>query len=295
MAKTTFQLIPPELENGYKKALQSSDRYIIPAVQRKALFTSRKSKKGLSQKSLIPILAPVWQAFDSTTKTNWNNAGAVEGLTGWKEFLKDTALRLANGGIGYSTPQTDRQCNVGRIHIEAPASALQLEQLHPNTYYVQKKIRGTRSQYQPVIVVEHLFLPLTIGLSYRAALTEQSGGGYAKMYVEVYSHYQGITITTPLNLILNMDGNWHVDEATLSSVLGVVRGYTAYIKVHNCRGDLYFDNVRIEHSGQNWARDPHCNNIEQDFTKAFYQIPKNWGVDSIPDGAYYRSFFYGMM
>ena len=295
MAKTTFQLIPPELENTYKKALQSSDRYYIPAVQRKRLFTSRKSKKGLSQKSLIPVLAPVWQAFDNTTKTNWNNAGAVEGLTGWKEFLKDTALRWANGGTGYSTPQTDRQCNVGRIHIASPATGMTIEQQHPNVYYVQRKVRGTRSQYQPVLVAERLYLPLTIGLSYRVALTNSGGTASARFFVDVISFYQGNTITTPLTLHLNFDGNWHTEQVTLSSIIGEVRGYTAYIEVLNASGDVYFDNVRIEHSGQNWARDPHCNNIEQDFTKAFYQIPKNWGVDSIPEGAYYRSFYYGMM
>lgn len=295
MAKTSYQLVPPEIDQSYKRALQSGDRFQIPVVKRKSLFTSRNSKKGLSQKSLMPELAPVWAGFDSTTKTNWENAGVFDGLTGWKEFLKDTALRRANGGTGYATPQTDRQCNVGRMHVESPATGFTLEQLHPNNYYVQKKVRGTKSQYVPVLVTEHLFLPLTIGISYRADLTTLSGGGSARFFVEVYSHYQGRELTTKLEIPFNLDGNWHVEEETLTGAFGVVRGYTAFIQIENCHGDLYFDNVRIEHSGQNWCRDPHCNNIAQDFTKAFYQIPKTWGVDILPDGAFYRSFYYGMM
>lgn len=295
MATTSYKIVPPELDQTYKRTLQSGDRFVVPVVKRKRMFTSRNSKKGLSQKSLIPELAPVWSAFDSTTKTNWNNAGAFEGLTGWKEFLKDTAIRRANDGTGYATPQTDRQCNVGRIHIESPATGLQLEQLHPNNYYVLKKVRGTKSQFLPSLVTEHLFLPLTIGMSYRAVLTAVDGSARARFYCEIYSHYQGRELTTLLELPFNTDGNWHTDEATLSGAFGVVRGYTAIIEVYNYTGDLYFDNVNIEHSGQNWCRDPHCNNISQTFTKAFFQIPRAWDVDVIPDGAFFHSFYYGMM
>lgn len=295
MAKVSFKLVPPELDQTYKSALQSGDRFTYSVIKTKSPFVSRNSKKGLSQKSLMPILAPVWANFDTNTKNNWNSAGAREGLTGWKEFLKDTALRRANDGTGYSTPQTDRQCNVGRMHVESPATGFTLEQLHPNSYYVRKKVRGTKSQYNPQIVTEHLYIPLTIGISYRASLTQLTGGGSARFYAEVYSHYQGRDLVTVLELPFNLDGNWHINEVTMSQCFGVVRGYTVFIEILNCHGDLYFDNVKIIHSGLNWARDPHCNNISQTFTNAFYQVTKAWGVDSLPDGCYYHSFYYGMM
>lgn len=295
MAQVSFRSIPPELEEHYKKALQSGDRFTLSVIKGKRLFTSRTYKKGLSQKSLIPELSQVWKTFDSGAKTNWQNAGNYEGLTGWKEFLKDTAIRRANGGIGYSTPQTDRQCNVGRMTVESPATGFTIQQLHPNTYYVMKKVRGTKSQYNPQIVAEYVSLPLEIGISYRADLVSASGTPRARFFVEVYSNYQGLEIITPLEIDFNLDGNWHVDTATLSGVIGVVRGYTAYIQILNVRGNLYFDNVNINHSSQNWARDPHCNDINQTFTKAFYQVPKHWDINSLPTGCFFDSFFYGMM
>lgn len=295
MAQVSFRSIPPELLDHYKKALQSGDRFTLSVIKTKRLFTSRNYKKGLSQKSLIPELSQVWAGFDSGTKINWNNAGAFEGLTGWKEFLKDTAIRRANGGTGYATPQTDRQCNVGRMTVASPATGFTIQQLHPNSYYVQKKVRGTKSQYNPQIVAEFISLPFTIGISYRASLSASGGTPRARYYVEVYSHYQGLEIITPLEIDFNLDGNWHVDENTLTGVIGVVRGYTAFLQIENARGDVYFDNVRMEHSSQNWCRDPHCNNINVTFTKAFYQVPKTWDAVSLPTGCFFDSFYYGMM
>jgi hypothetical protein len=295
MAQVSFKSVPPELEEHYKKALQSGDRFSLSVIKTKRLFTSRTYKKGLSQKSLIPVIAPVWASFDSVTKTNWSNAGLYEGLTGWKEFLKDTAIRRANGLTGYSTPQTDRQCNVGRMTVASPATGFTIQQSHPNTYYVMKKVRGTKSQYNPQIVAEYLSLPLSIGISYRADLVSAGGTPHARFFVEVYSNYQGLEITTPLEIDFNLDGNWHVEFVTLTGVIGVVRGYTAFIQILNARGNLYFDNVNINHSSETWARDPHCNDINQTFTKAFYQVPKHWDTDSLPTGCFFDSFFYGMM
>lgn len=317
MATISYKIVPPEFDQTYKKTLQSGDRFVSSVIKRKLTFTSRNSKKGLTQKSLMPSLSVVWNNLDTVTKNNWNSAGAREGLTGWKEFLKDTALRRANGGEGFSTPQDDRQCNVGRITLQSPATGIALEQLHPNNYYVLKKVRGTKSQYNPQLITEHVFLPLTIRMSYRADLQflnggevvgagnffaglsrageEVTGGGVARFYVEVYSHYQGRDLKTVLELPFNCDGNWHIESATLTGVFGVVRGYTAIIELDNCNGDFYFDNVSIEHSGLNWCRDPHCNNISQSFTGAFIQIPKAWDVDNLQDGATYHSFYYGMM
>jgi hypothetical protein len=78
----------------------------------------------------------------------------------------------------------------------------------------------------------------------------------------------------------------------MSSVKGQFRGYTAFIKINDARGFVLFDNVEITHGGINWARDPFCNSIQTTFTKAFYQIPKNWAPETIISGAFYRSVYH---
>lgn len=292
MAKTSYQQIPAELDLLYRKSLQSGERFIFPRVRRKILFFSRRSKKGLTQKSLIPTLALVWASFDGTAKNAWNSAGLASSLTGWKLFLRDTALRLKNDLVGYSTPSDIFQSLVGRLTIEAPAQNIRIAQLHPRDYWVYKKVPKSRNQYYPLGITESFGLPLTIKISYKGDLTEYGGTASARFYCVVISHYQGRDVENIVSIPLVLDSAWTREEATISDVVGVVRGYNAYIEISNARGNLYFDNVEFNHSGQNWARDKNCDDINQGFTKAFYQIPKHWIGEDVPEGAFFESFYY---
>jgi len=85
--------------------------------------------------------------------------------------------------------------------------------------------------------------------------------------------------------------DWKNAETTLTTLLGYVIRYDLYIHLYNLQGDLYVDNIKVEHSGQNWARDPWCKDINQGFTRAFYQIPKHWAGVIVPDGAIYDSIY----
>lgn len=291
MAKISYQEIPAELDTQYKKTLQSGDRFTFSRIRVKKIFSSRAKKKGLTEKSLIVLLAPVWATFDSATKLSWNNAGVVCGLTGFKLFVKDTGLRIKNEMAGYSVPSVLHQARFGRLHVEAPASNIKITQLHPLNYWVQKKVRGTRNQYEPVKVTESFDLPLDIKISYKANLTSAGANPSATFYCEVYSNYQGETIITPCTIFCVFNTDWCEATASISSVVGTVRGYSAFVRISDAVGDLYIDNIEINHSGLNWARDPFCNEIDQSFTKAFFQIPKHWEAVSVPDGAQFDSFF----
>ena len=294
MAKTSYQLIPPNFDLSYGKALQSSERFLFPRVRRKTLFISKNRKNGLTQKSLIPILSPVWQLLTLAEKTAWNNAGVVANMSGFKLFVRDKSLRLANDIEGYATPNNLYQTTVGTLLIEAPANSLKIEQLHPLEYWVSRKVKGTRSQHEPVKIIENFALPLTIKINYKSNLTAFGGTPKARFYCIVYSHYQGLTFENIVEIPFTLQQNWIHAEATLMPIIGKDRGYTAFIEIENARGALYFDNIEINHSGQNWCRDSHTIDIDQSFTKAFYQIPKHWAPVDISDGAFYGSLYYNI-
>lgn len=188
----------------------------------------------------------MWAGFDSTTKTNWNNAGAYEGLTGWKEFLKDTAIRREWWYRLRNTADRPTMCRA--YDCAKSCHWIYYSTTTPKQLLCSKKVRGTKSQYNLKTVAEFISCSFTIGISYRASLSASGGTPRARYYVEVYSHYQGLEITTPLEIDFNLDGNWHVASNTLTGVIGVVRGYTAFLQIENARGDVYFDNVRMEHS-----------------------------------------------
>lgn len=292
MAKTTFITIPDGLDLQYKKVIQSGDRFIYPHVKVKRLFTSRAKKKGLTQKSLMVSLAPVWEGFNSTIKDAWNLAGLECGLTGWKLFVQDTSKRIANNISGYADPSVLYQSMVGRITVESPAVGIKILQLHPQSYYINRKVSGTRSQYEPVLIQENLSLPVDIAISYKSNLSSVGVGAFAKFYIIVYSSYQGRDIENVCEINFDLVSGWERLTNQISGVIGKFRGYTAFIELYNVNGSLLFDNVEIVHSGLNYARDPFCNSIQTSFTKAFFQIPKNWASDEVPEGAYYRSVYH---
>lgn len=292
MAKVSYIGLPPGYEDSYKKGLQPGDRFTFSRIRVKDLFLSRSRVKGITQKSQLVALSPVWQALSGGVKANWNDAGLASGLTGWKQFVVDTTERRKAGLSGYANPSVLHQSEVGRILIESPATGLLIEQAHPLTYYVYKKVPGTRSQYQSVPVLEAFSLPLILTISYKSELTAIDGDARARFYCVVYSSYQGRTIETEISLNFSLSHGWDRISTTLSSVIGPIRGYSAFIEVYNATGNLYFDNVSIEHGSQNWARDADCNNISQSFTKAFFQVAKHWVAVNPSDGSDFGSVYF---
>ncbi len=292
MAKTSYLTIPDGLDTKYFTALQSGNRFIVPHVKVKRLFSSRSRKKGLTQKSLLVSLSPVWQSFTDAERLAWNNAGAVSSMSGFKLFVQDTSHRIANDLPGYATPNILYQSMVGRMTVETPATGLTIVQLHPQTYYVNRKVTGTRSQYEPVVVREDITLPIVISISYKSALVALGTDSKARFFVIVYSNYQGQTIENTCEIVFDFSADWKRATATLSNVVGQFRGYTAFVEMFNSTGTLLFDNVSIVHGGLNWARDTFCNNIQQSFTKAFYQIPKNWAGQNLTTGNFFRSVYH---
>lgn len=292
MGKTSYLTIPAGFDETYYKTLQSGNRFIIPHVKRNPLFTSRSRKKGLTQKSLLVSLSPVWQSFSSLQKTAWNNAGLLNNMSGFKLFVQDTARRIANDITGYATPSLFYQSMVGKMAVASPATGLTILQLHPQTYYVNRKVSGTRSQYEPVVVREDITLPFNISISYKSNLIALGSDSTARFYVIIYSNYQGRTIENLCEIVFDLSHDWEIKSNSIVNVVGQFRGYTAFVEIHNCTGTLAFDNVNIIHGGINWARDTFCNNISQSFTKAFYQIPKNWSANEISEGTYFKSVYH---
>jgi len=292
MAKVSYVNIPSGLEALYKKGLQAGDRFTFSRVRLKDLFLSRSRVKGITQRSLLVSLSPVWQAFSSAQQLAWKDAGSECGLTGFKMFVVDTAARLRAGLTGYATPNTIYQALVGRMEVLAPATGLQIEQSHPSSYFVQKKVTGTRSQYSPVAVNEPFGFPLTISISWHTDLISAGASPRARFFCVVYHSYQGLTLQTTVEIPFGLTDSWRSATATIAGVLGPVQGYSAFIEIVNARGNLYFDNVQILHNGENWARDAACNNIAQAFTKAFYQVPRHWAPTNISDGADFGSFYF---
>jgi hypothetical protein len=291
MTKTSYIDMTSDESDLYFKGLQSGDRFAYGKIIRKAQPPSRAKIKGLTQLSLLPQVADVWNALTIPEKLAWTNAGAQCGLNGWRLFVQNMCARLEFGLSGPGTPSLLHQYKIGHINISAPASAISIIQTHPLSYYILRKVAGTKSQYEPVNIKEDFVVPLTIQLNCKTDLIASGVSPTAKFYAKIWYSYQGVDRYQNVEISLPLVHDWQTLSAVSPTIIGQIVAYDLYFTLQDVRGDLYFDNVKSIHSGQNWARDPNCNDINQTFTKIWYQIPKAWAEETLPDGASYGSIF----
>jgi len=291
MAKTSYIDILPEIETQFFAGIQPGDRFTFARVGRKNLLLSRKSKKGVSQKSLLPEISIAWATLSDAQKLAWSNAGAECNLNGWRLFVQDYCARRVNDLPGLATPSLLHQSWVGQLHIEAPATEAKLIQTHPRSYYIYQKVYGKKGMYNPVLITEDLVLPFTLSLNYKSNLTASGADPYAKLYAEFWYSYQGENLYQNLEIPLDLVADWKFASAVLSSLISYVVRYDLHIHLHDLRGDLYFDNIKAEHGDQNWTRDPFCKDVNQGFTKNYYQIPKHWAAPIFPAGCVFESVY----
>ena len=313
MAKTSYVDILPELEDQFFSGVKSSDRFQFARLVKKITLYSVKRKKGLSARSLLPAVAVLWDGLSPAEKTAWTNAGAECNLNGWRLFVKDTCARIKNDMVGVATPSLLHQAWVGGLRNEAPASELKIIQIHPHFYWISRKVPKKKGMYEPVLITEDLALDFKISLNYRAELVAAGPAPSAKFYARFWHSYQGadrysdFVITLDLDTTAELDDGWKYAEATISlfgvgpfgdtdfaaesELLGYYIRYDLYFHLKDLTGDLYIDNVKVIHSSQNWVRDTYCHDINQGFTRAFYQIPKHWSAITLPDGASFESVY----
>ena len=313
MAKTTYITIPVGLEDQYYKGLNSNDRFVNSRMIRKDSLLTRKRKAGVKLKSLLPQIASLWASFASSgapfgygfsvygeatfgvsalgVQDDWNLAAAECEITGWQLFVQDQTIRILNDMAGSATPSLLHQSWVGKIKLAAPADEIMIAQYHPHTYWVSQKVKGKKGMYEPVLVEEDFALPITISISYKSNLEATASSTIAKFYAKIWYSYQGVDLYKYLEIPFDLVSDWKRVEATFTTLIGTLISYTLYIHIDNLRGELFFDNIKVEHSAQNWARDPYCKDIYQSFTRAFYQIPKHWAPVILPEGAEFDSVY----
>jgi len=291
MAKTSYITISPELEEKYYSDLQARDRFITPGIRSKAKIISRKKRAILNKKTFLKICSNYWDNFSPAEKQAWEDVSPYDPPHGWRTFVNDQCLRISLGLEGVATPNEYHQGKVGFISIEAPSEEIKLIQPHPSSYWIKTKVVGKPGMYKPEEITEILALPLQIGISYKSDLVSTGDGSFAKFYASVRRLYQGQNLDELLEVDIPLSSAWTKDTATLSSVIGTVTSYSLYIHLYKVTGELLFDNVIASHSGSNWARDRLCESIEEEFSRAYFQVPQHWAPVTKPAGSDYQSIY----
>ena len=293
MTKINYLDITPELEEKYYSGLQSMDRFIISRIRFKNAMLSKKRRTAVTNRSLIPQCVVLWNNLTSLQKTAWKTADQHPQQHGFRTFVADQAQRIQLSLSGVATPSQYHQDLVGQFLIASPASELKVIQPHPSSYWISQKVAGRKGVYQPVEVSESFSLPLKITISYKSDLVSAGAGSFVRFYASIRHLYQGQNLNHDEIIEIPLSTAWTSQDKTVSSLLGVAVSYVLYIHLYNVTGTLLIDNVKVEHSSANWARDTYCKKIEESFSRGFYQVPQHWASVTLPVGASYKSIYGG--
>src|SRR5690606_18325365 len=223
MARTSTMQTPDELKNLARKAVQQRDRFILGVAQSQRRELSRAKKRELRRTaiinspmqgrgSLFKYLSPYWRALTDEQKQVWRDAAVYSNLTGWTLFISDNAARIRNS-LTFPVPPSELwQVRAGRLVIEAPASEIILQQIHPQKYLVAQKIPGTPWKQRMVEVSETFGFPLTLAIRYKSDLTPEGGTQIARYYARVWTSYQGEDIYHDFEIPFEASTDWTYEE-----------------------------------------------------------------------------------
>lgn len=292
MAKSGGLEIPPEYEALLNRLLRRISPRTAGAMGINPHLLSKARKRSISNRSLLPECSQRWGTLSEAEKDDWAAAGDEVNMSGWALFVQDTSYRINVGLPGVAVPSTLHQYKCGRIDIPDTEDHAIIKQEHPRRYWVRRKVEGHKGLYEDEPVDEVLSLPLEIGCSYRSDLTNISGDGYAKIYALVEHHYQGQKLYADVGFEMQLQAGWTRNTATLSQTLGIARSYTLFIELFGVHGWLEFDNLLAFHTGNNFARDFACNDINQPPLDAYYVVSPSWEADDVPLAVTWGSVYH---
>jgi len=291
MSKISYHDLAPELEDKFFRSITPGNRFTNSRLRRINKNLSVEKRSELVSRSLLPEIAQAWGNLGGVERAAWSDAGAECNLSGWRLFIQDYGARKSAGLSGVATPSLLHQSFVGKIEINSPATEIKLVQEHPRNYYVKRKLTSKKESFSPVLVTEDLSLPFSLGLNYKSNLEAAGPDPSAKIYARFWYSFRGQDLLHNLEIPFDLVAGWKNASADLSSLDSIVIRYDLVIHMKDLRGFLFFDNIKAEHSEQNFARDPFCQNIDEKFDGNFYQVKENWKAETLPDGAKFFSVY----
>ena len=296
MAKTGYIDLTEAQEENFYKAIKSGNRFTHAHVQAKTGFFGRTKRARMNSKTLLKECKTAWASLTNEEKSNWKSADPRTIKNGWRLFVKDYCLRLGIDITDPDVPSNFHVCSLGRIGINNGINEVKLAQYHPSEYHICQRVVGKKAMYEPISITEILALPLELKIRFSSNLTKTAGNGFAKFYASVRNYYQGRNIFTNLEIDLlpeaGMEETWQEKSDTISSVLGSEIFYNLFLHFYKVKGSLLFDNLEANHSGQNWVRDPFCEDLTKKFSGGFSIINPRWKELLLPKGSTFESLYY---
>lgn len=268
---------------------------------------SRRVKKRLREQSPLRLASVIWQNLEQSQRDDWQTVASGYGLSGWQLFVQRGTEQQQRGPVelggysyawayyGFGSVEEDNNPDyialylAGRLDIAAPADEVIITQQHDEFYNIRRIIPQSKRVFETVEIEEKLNLPLEIATSWRTDLVASGGSPSVEFYATIEYDNDGITDYYKQGFALGLQDGWQRNSVVLTPTLGTIYGYSLSFALTDCIGTLWFDNVRAEHTGTNWALDPHCYNVNPPIVRQHGDIAQPWSFESGASSATLKS------
>jgi hypothetical protein len=244
--------IPAGLEIIYNKTLKMYDISVLCNVGKNPRFFPRSKKYTLREVTYLFQIAYAWSFFSEATKDEWKYAANIMGQHGYNLYVEDKSYRIKHGIGGNATPSLYHQSLVGHLAIEAPATGAQVAQYN-----------FTRVNF-----------PASFELCFKTSLVAAGAAPSCRLKFIWTRYTQGQNIEATEIIDLPLVSGWDKLKIWITYQKGIRGKWRLELELTDVAGDLWFDNVFVEYSGEIKVNDPYC-----------ADVVKWWKGVSLPAGA----------
>lgn len=244
--------LPAGLEIIYNKTLRMYDISVFCNVGKNPRFFPRKRKLQLREISYLFAIAQAWAFFTQEEKDEWMFAANVMGEHGYNLYVQDKSYRIKYGIGGNAVPSLYHQFKVGHFSLSGAATSAKI--VFYNTH--------------------RLYWPASFQLCFKTNLTPSGGSPSARLKLIWTRYYTGQNIEETETIDLPLVSGWDKRKQSIAIKPGSKGRWRLELELTDVQGDVWFDNVFVEYSGEIKNNDPYCDDVV-----------KWWKAIDLPAGA----------
>jgi len=250
--------LPAGLEIIYNKQIKMYDISVLCNVGKNPQFFPRDKFYTLRGITYLFQIAYAWSSLSDELRDEWKLAGNVIGQHGYNLYVQEKSYRLKYGIGGEPTPSLYHQYTVGHINIQSPASSAFIAQ------YNNRRIN----------------FPASFELCFKTNLTSAGSNPYAQLKFTWTRYYEGQNIESTEIIDLPLVSGWDKRKKWITQYKGIRGKWRLELELNDVTGDIWFDNVIVEYSGEIKINDPYC-----------LDVVKWWKGVNLPEGVTFETVY----
>lgn len=231
--------LPAGIEIVYNKQIKMYDIAFLCRVGKNPQFFPRSKFYTLKEITYLFDIAYSWNAFSDETKEEWSFASNIIGQHGYNLYVQDKSYRMKHEIGGDATPSIYHQYLVGHLNIQSPASGALI------TQYNNRRVN----------------FPASFELCFKTNLSADGADPYARLKFTWTRYYMGQNIEQTETIELPLVSGWDKRKQWIPYHKGIRGKWRLELELNDVTGDIWFDNIWSEYSGELHPNDPYCMDV----------------------------------